>query len=614
MRGLWLFSMLNFGSWWQSNGTGAMWSFGGAFFIALVATLLVMKVARARGLVAKPSSERWHKKPTALFGGVAIFAASAVAAIVFLPRAPGWVGLSLGGAFIFGVGVYDDFRPLVPAKKFIAQLLAACFFVATFHQANEGFAPLWLILVSILWIVGITNAFNLLDNMDGLSAGVAALSAAVMAVQGAAAGNGTLVIGALILCGAASGFLVFNFNPARIFMGDCGSMFLGFSLAALTLMSRNQQVSGNFFITLFLPTLVLATPLFDTLFVSCVRVLNGRSIAQGGRDHTSHRLVVLGLSERRSVCCLYAITLWFGCVGLWGTIARNPLAALVVSGVSAIGLLVFGVFLAEVQTYGEQEGAQVRAQARGSGRTVISRVIFYKRRFLEALLDFGLICACWTAAFLLRFDDQFPLYAHIMSVTFPYVVACQMTAFYLFGLYHCLWQHVTTSDVRAAASGVVVGTLATAVFILLVVPLPAFPWSTLIIHSALLLLAVAGLRVGLKLLRFHSAQKWRQGMKRVIVVGAGSAGELAVREMLHNRELHLQPVGFLDDNPAKRGATIYGVRVLGPRSQLLDVVHSMNIDEVIIAMPSVKGGVVQEVIETCGEHGIGHRQVRGVIF
>ncbi len=607
--------MLNPWSWWQSHAAAAAFALGSAFIIAVIATLVVMKVVIARGLVARPSSERWHKRPTALFGGIAIFIASALAALLFLPRTPGLVGLGGGASFIFAVGVYDDFRPLVPAKKFIAQLIAACFFVAAFHDATASLTLLWLMPLSILWIVGVTNAFNLLDNMDGLSAGVAALSAALMAVQGALAGNTTVALGALILSGAASGFLVFNFNPARIFMGDCGSMFLGFSLAALTLMSRSHLISSNLFTALLLPTLALATPLFDTLFVSCVRLLNGRSIAQGGRDHTSHRLVVLGLSERRAVVWLYAITLWFGLVGLWGYIAHNPLAALVISALSMSGLLVFGVFLAEVQTYGEQEALlQSRASARESGHTVISRVILYKRRFVEALLDFGLICACWIAAFLLRFDDQFSLYAHTMNAAFPYVVACQMTAFYLFGLYHSLWQHVTTSDIRSAVGGVFMGTLATAVLIVCVVPLRVFPWSVLIIDAVLLLLAVAGLRVGLKVLRFHFAQKWRQGLKRVIVVGAGSAGELAVREMLHNRELQLQPVGFLDDNPAKCGATIHGVRVLGPRNQLLHIVQKMNVDEVVIAMPSVNNGIVQEVMNTCNENGIGYRQVRGVIL
>ena len=610
--------MFGFQEWVELNWFIAAFAWGAAFASSALATLAVMQFARAKGLVAKPSSERWHKKPTALFGGVAIFASAMGCAFFFLPAHPAWIGLGIGATFIFAVGVWDDLHAMVPAKKFIAQLIAACVFMTLYYgssaPAEQPMSP-WLFPLALVWIVGITNSFNLLDNMDGLSAGIAAIASLLLAVQAAAGGNGVVALASLILMGACGGFLIFNFNPARIFMGDCGSMFLGFCLACLTLLGQSEILSGNLFTTLLLPTLVLATPIFDTIFVSLVRLMNGRKVSQGGRDHTSHRLVVLGLSERRAVCWLYGITLWFGLVGLWGYMTRNPLAGLAVTLVSAIALLVLGVFLAEVQTYAQQEydAARERKQ-KGGEKTVLSRVISHKRRFVEALLDFGLICACWITAFLLRFDGNLSEYARTLSVTLPYVVACSMTAFYGFGLYQTLWQYVTTSDLRAAGLGVIVGSAVASLLIATLAPIPAFPWSVMIIYSVLLLLSVISVRVGLKMLRFHFAHQWRSGHKRVLVVGAGSAGELAVREMLHNQELQLQPVGFLDDNPAKKGARIHGVRVLGTRSELMQKIGEMNIDEVVIAMPSVGNGVVQEVVDVCDENGIGTRQMRGVIF
>lgn len=610
MFGLW--------HWVESHWITVALALSASFALSVLATFAVMQFTRAKGLVAKPSSERWHKKPTALFGGVAIFVSAMSCALFFLPPNSSWIGLGLGAAFIFAVGVYDDLRAMVPAKKFVAQLIAACVFMALYYGSNSSaeqpMSP-WLFPLAIVWIVGITNSFNLLDNMDGLSAGIAAIASLLLAVQAAASGNVAVALACLILVGATSGFLVFNFNPARIFMGDCGSMFLGFCLACLTLLGQSEILSGNLFTTLLLPTLVLATPIFDTLFVSLVRMMNGRKVSQGGRDHTSHRLVVLGLSERRAVCWLYGITLWFGLVGLWGYMTRNPLAGLAVTLVSAIGLLVLGVFLAEVQTYAQEEydAARERKQ-KGGQKTVLSRVISHKRRFVEAFLDFSLICACWIAAFLLRFDGNLDEYARVLSVTLPYVVACQMTAFYAFGLYQTLWQYVTTGDLRAAGLGVAVGGAAASILIATLAPISAFPWSVMIIHSILLLLSVTGVRVGLKMLRFHFAHQWRSGHKRVLVVGAGSAGELAVREMLHNQALQLQPVGFLDDNPAKKGARIHGVRVLGNRGELMQKIDEMNIDEVVIAMPSIGNGVVQEMVDVCGENGIETRQVRGVIL
>ena len=610
--------MSDFWEWIGLHWLVAALAWGASFGASALATLAVMQFARAKGLVAKPSSERWHKKPTALFGGVAIFVAAMGCAPFFLPAHSAWIGLGIGATFIFAVGVYDDLRAMVPAKKFVAQLIAACVFMALYYGSNspaeQPMSP-WLFPFAIIWIVGITNSFNLLDNMDGLSAGIAAIASGLLAVQAIVSGNVAVALACLILVGASCGFLLFNFNPARIFMGDCGSMFLGFCLACLTLLGQSEILSGNLFTTLLLPTLVLATPIFDTLFVSMVRMMNGRKVSQGGRDHTSHRLVVLGLSERRAVCWLYGITLWFGLVGLWGYMTNNPLAGLAVTLLSAIALLVLGVFLAEVQTYAQEEydAARERKQ-KGGEKTVLSRVISHKRRFVEALLDFGLICACWIAAFLLRFDGNVSDYARTLSVTLPYVVACSMTAFYAFGLYQTLWQYVTTSDLRAAGLGVLVGGVAASLLIVLFAPIAAFPWSVLVIHSVLLLLSVTSVRVGLKMLRFHFAHQWRSGHKRVLVVGAGSAGELAVREMLHNQSLQLQPIGFLDDNPDKKGARIHGVRVLGSRSELVSKIDELNIDEVVIAMPSIGNGVVQEVVDVCGQNGIETRQVRGVIL
>ena len=600
-------------SWLETNGQRAATVFLATFVVAVALTALVIKIARARGLVATPSSERWHQRPTALFGGVAIFLAAMLAAFLFLPLASHLIGLTSGALFIFIVGLYDDFKPLRPAHKFVAQLVAACFFAAVFYGAGHPPTYVWLVPFAIVWIVGITNAFNLLDNMDGLSAGVAALVALLMAAHAAILGNTGLAISALIICGAACGFLVFNFSPARIFMGDCGSMFLGYSLSCLTLMGDSELLSGNLFTAVLLPTLALATPIFDTIFVSCVRFLNGRPISQGGRDHTSHRLVMLGLSERRAVCWLYAVTLWFGLILLWGSTVKNYLATTAITLLSAIALMVLGLFLAEVQTYSEEEYERAQSKRRGE-KAILSRMILHKRRFVEAFLDFGLICACWITAFLLRFESHFASYIHILGIVLPYIIACQMTAFYAVGLYRSLWRYATIGDLESAVRGVLVGTIAASFLIFCFAPIKAFPWSIMVIHGILLLLATVGVRVGLKALRFHFAVQWRDGSKRALVIGAGDAGELVVREMFHNKTLQLQPVGFLDDDPAKHHATIYGVRVLGPRSQLLNVVTKMNVDEVIIAMPSIGNGAVQEVVDICREHGITHREVRGILL
>lgn len=585
-----------------------------AFVASLIFTPLVIKVARQNGLVATPSADRWHSKPTALFGGVAIFAAAVASSLFFLKSGPQFLGVSCGAVIIFIAGVYDDRHPLKPSAKFVIQLVAACLFTALFYKTNPP-ELLWLVPFAILWITGITNAFNLLDNMDGLSAGVATIVALMMAVNAAMSGDSGVAIAALIIAGASGGFLVYNFNPAKIFMGDGGSMFLGYTLACLSLMGSSGLLSGNLFTALILPTLVLATPLFDTVFVSVNRVLHGRPISQGGRDHTSHRLVLLGFTERRAVLYLYGITCWFGLIALWGIARRDLWLTAILTLISFAALLVFGQFLGEVQTYSEEEYERARQKTRAQGtKTVLSRAILHKRRFVEALLDFGLICACYAGAFLLKFDGQLPPeQARVLALTLPYVAACQMVAFAVTGLYRGLWRYATVSDLGAVARGVFFGTLAWWLLLEFVQPVDWFPRSTPLIYSTLLLVAAGGMRLGLKALRYHFAL-CNDRARRVLIIGAGDAGELAVREMLNNKALQLLPVGFVDDDPRKHRASIHGVRVLGSRAQLVPLMEQFKIEEVIIAMPSVGNGAVRDVMDKCDSMGIQYREVRGVIL
>ena len=607
--------MNTLGNWLAPLNSLAAGALLGAFVISALLTPLVMKVARHKGLVARPSADRWHRKPTALFGGVAIFGAALMAALWFLPLAGEFRSLAMGATLIFLVGIYDDRYALKPSTKLVAQLVAASLFTAMYYQTKPP-ELIWLVPFAILWIAGITNAFNLLDNMDGLSAGVATIVSVMMAVHAAMAGDTNVAIAALILAGAAGGFLLYNFNPAKIFMGDCGSMFLGYTLACLSLMGSSSLLQGNLFTALLLPTLVLATPVFDTIFVSINRVLNGRPISQGGRDHTSHRLVLLGLSERRAVCYLYGITFWFGLVALWGAQHRDLWATLAVTLLSLAALLVFGQFLGEVRAYSPEEYERARQRLQQANRkTVLLHAILHKRRFAEALLDFGLICACYAGAFLLRFDGQLTdNMARALALTLPYVVGCQMAAFFASGLYRGLWRYATISDLGTIVRGVLLGTGLAWALIWLAQPTVIYPRSVPFIFAILLLLTTGGVRLGLKALRFHFALRDKEGGRRVLVVGAGDAGELAVREMINNKGLHLLPVGFIDDDPQKLRAAIHGVRVLGPRTQLLTLIERLKVDEVVIAMPSVGNGAVHDIVQKCQSQGIPYREVRGVIL
>src|SRR3954453_17988932 len=282
--------------------------FAAAFAASLVLTPVCRALAHRYGFVAKPKQDRWHKRPTALFGGVAI-AAVALGLGTTLGLQPTVTPLLVTAAMIAGFGLVDDALSLKASTKLIAQVTAASVLLLF------GFRLQWLdsmagdAMLTLFWIVGVTNAFNLLDNMDGLCAGTALIAGTFLLID--LVGNPALAGPALYLAGllgATAGFLVYNVYPASIFMGDTGSLLLGLNLAAVSLIARADAPGRSRLLTVVAaPVLPLLLPIFDTTLVTAMRLLSGRSPSQGGRDQSSPRLVAVGLSEPRAVATLWML-------------------------------------------------------------------------------------------------------------------------------------------------------------------------------------------------------------------------------------------------------------------------------------------------------------------
>jgi UDP-GlcNAc:undecaprenyl-phosphate GlcNAc-1-phosphate transferase len=315
-----------------------------------------MTLAHRRGWVVRPKADRWSQTPTALFGGVAIVAAFYVGALAAMykfgtPQHFDLIGLFAGAGLLFVLGVRDDIRPLNPLVKLVGQILAIMPFLVGAGLAFTSTTFVLSIPLVLFWILALTNAFNLLDNMDGLSAGTAAIVGAAIGVY--ALLHHLLLSGVLALLVTASclGFLAFNFRargPARIFMGDCGSMFLGFILAGLaviafcpvTPMSLDRQAAQC-----ALPLLIMAMPIFDTTLVVIIRKREGRAISQGGRDHSSHRLVYSGFSDKRAVLMLFCVSLAAGLVAVLLGQMHNSSMIFAAIGVEALFLAWLGSYL-----------------------------------------------------------------------------------------------------------------------------------------------------------------------------------------------------------------------------------------------------------------------------
>ncbi|SHI81451.1 MraY family glycosyltransferase [Thermoclostridium caenicola] len=312
-------------------------AFSVALIIAFFSTPIARRIAFRTGAVNVPrDNRRMHKKPMPLFGGLAIIAGFVIAMVygfasrdlsefLFFLSRPKSLGIIFGALIIVVLGIVDDIRPLKAGVKFVVQLLAASVVVATGTSiisitmpftsgADNGMTYILgetiAFLISIFWIVGVTNAINLIDGLDGLAAGVSGIASASLFIVAVIRGQDDIALAAVSLAGAIFGFLPYNFNPAKIFMGDTGATFLGFILAVLSIEGTLKSVTT---LALAIPILVLGLPIFDTLFAILRRIANGRPIGEGDRGHIHHRLIDMGFSHKMSVVILYVIS---GALGL----------------------------------------------------------------------------------------------------------------------------------------------------------------------------------------------------------------------------------------------------------------------------------------------------------
>ena len=292
-----------------------------ALVVVVLLTPAVGGMARLLGAVDRPADRRLHRRPVPRLGGLAIFLGIVVPALAFLDLSGEMRGVLLGAAVACVVGAIDDFRGLAPAPKLAGQIVAAaipCAFGVwidhfTFPFLGAVDLPAWLgVPLTIVWIVAVMNMVNFLDGMDGLAAGVCAISGVTFSVLALSLGKDEAAILAAIVAGACIGFLRHNFFPARIFMGDSGALVLGYTLATISVAGLLKTAST---VVLFLPLVVLAVPIVDTSFVVAKRLKHGRPIYSADRWHLHHRFVNIGFSQRRA-----AVTMWAWC-GTLGAVA-----------------------------------------------------------------------------------------------------------------------------------------------------------------------------------------------------------------------------------------------------------------------------------------------------
>lgn len=580
---------------------------GVAAVLALALTPLAKRLAAAIGAVDVPDERKVHKSPIPRFGGVAVVGALLVTVILVAsgalpvpkpPKLSTLAAIAIGLLPVFAISVWDDVRPRRALVKLAAHVLGAGAAVALgirlgshVHIFGYGIElGLLAIPLSILWIVAVTNAFNLIDGLDGLSAGLALISAASLSGVFILAGRWEYATGSLILLGALAGFLPYNLHPASIFLGDSGSCSVGFLLACLCLQGGAILSAG---LAVLVPVVILGVPLADALLSVVRRALRRledatpSGIMEADRRHIHHRLLALGLTHQRTVLLLHGTGVLLGLVGF---------ASLFVSSREAALFLLALLFAAAVGIgrLGYEELAFLK---RGTMLRLYDAPVL-KRGFFVVFVDLTLVVSAAYGAIGLKWDD-WGLVTHrslFLELTAILPVATFVT-FWLFGLYRGRWRHASVEDLIRPSVAVAVSALAAGTLERFLGRTEA-PASLFVVYALLLLLLTNGTRASYRLLAHWRARTVDHGIP-VLLYGAGRRGSAALRELRARADALYHPVAFVDDDPEKAGRTLNGLAVFGSLGDLPELIKTHGIKGVVVTTPKIPADNVTAVEELC---------------
>ncbi len=580
--------------------TNPVWVAVVSFVSAIFLTSAVRAAARRYGFVAKPKADRWHKKPTAMMGGAAIFLTTVLIYIFFVPHTAESLVVLGASSFLFLVGLLDDVLNIKPYQKLVGQLIGATIvigFKLMLPWTGYEILDIW---ITVIWIIGITNAINLLDNMDGLAAGISVVAAISLAVGFGSSGQTEELLFVTAFIGALLGFLVFNFNPASIFMGDCGSMFVGFLLASSVLLNQSGGRSRGVLTILAVPALILFVPIFDTTFVTILRKLWGRKASQGGRDHTSHRLVALGLSERNAVLMLCGFAILAGALAL-AVQELQTSQSLALIGIFTIVLTIVGVYLAKVKVYEEQE-EHLALQDNAAFGFLVN--LSHKRRIFEVIMDAVLITLSYYAAYALMFGSfENTSNWSLFIQTVPLLIVVKLFAFLFAGVYRGIWKYTSVGDFVTFFKGVFIGSILSALAVLLFYRFQNFSRAVFVLDGLILFTAISASRMAFRLFRQLLPMPTARG-RNVLIYGAGDGGEMILRELTNNPEWEYTPIGFVDDDPLKKDKVIHGLKVYGGNGSLESICKQNDVQEILLSFRSVTPERLKEVRSICDEANV----------
>jgi UDP-GlcNAc:undecaprenyl-phosphate/decaprenyl-phosphate GlcNAc-1-phosphate transferase len=577
--------------------------------ISAVVIWALLRSPPAHRLIAHPTGARWSEHATPTFGGVGIFAglAGGILAALAVGGFHGreeLLGILAGAGLLFLAGLIDDVYSLPAVVKLGAQFGAAAIVLTTGLSVEIVGNDVIAAILGVLWLVGLTNAFNLLDNMDGLAASLAVIAATFFAIDSVTVHEERLLLVlSVALALATLAFLPFNFRPGRpaaVFMGDSGSQVLGFTLGALGL-ATSWKVAETTVATLVLPLLVLAIPILDTGLVAITRIVEGRPIHQGGKDHSSHRLVRGGLTQHRTVVLLAAIAAGLGATSLAYSVLGNYRITLVGVLVTFVLLVQFAGFLVDLEREDEEEVVR--------GGWMLRTIVLHRRRLLEVLVDFVLISVAFTCSYLLLVKGTgTPYERHVFGVALPLILVARYLAFIVLGLYQGIWRYAGSREAASIVVGVAISEAVAFALVVGAVHLGDFPATVFVLDALLCMVLIGASRFAERALFRARSTLAERGGRRILIVGAGRSGRSLLREL---RETPGEKViGFVDDDPRLHRRRLLGVSVHGGTSDIERVLAATQPDAVLVTIPNASPDRLDTVVRGCASAEIPCRFVR----
>ena len=604
-----------------------------AAVVSYAVTPLVKLLAKRANILDAPSERKIHKKPVPLLGGVSIFVAFNLALLLAFVLGDefiqsffieNWRALLLCQFVILGLGIYDDIKRLNPGIKFLFQVLSGTLVLLfgmgiyeianpiTGNLVNLGF---FSIPLTILWVVGITNALNLVDGLDGLAAGTSFIVCTAIAGIAFLNQNTSIALAALILAGSVLGFLRYNFYPAKIFLGDSGSLLLGFLLSILSIKGSTK---GAALVAVLAPILVLGLPIMETLISMVRRLLRsthvvdysnnngkikalffrGHSIFQADKDHIHHRLLKMGFSQRKAVLFLY------GLCAVLGVFALVSVAVADINRTLFLAALLIAVFVG-VRSLNYQEFKILE-----SGLLIpLFNFPVLKRKSFHAFFDLLFITSSFYLSFVLVFKNMGGFEKNLFVSALPIVLFTKILIFYLMGLYKGEWMYSSIEDLMLAAKTLILATLTSDILLGFIFGLNPFGGFIFFLTDFYLLSTfVIGFRASFRVVDSFYRKKTETRAKKVLIYGAGHRGSIALKEIKYNGTYFVAPIGFIDDDSRKKGKMIHNCPILGSLEELEDIAIKREIEEIVVSTDKIGKDKIARLLDFCRRKNIIMRQ------